>query len=352
MNKKEWMDLFQSVNGRMPSEEEVLAAQKVGVWREDESSAPNPQSQVVEAPTQPEPVAPQKTVTVSSDTTQQQDDTNRRPTNRASFGGVFEAPSSQRVNRPSSIEGPRSHSYTVGASNPADRTSKSIRPIKPKSNIKWSRILMGLIAVFLVIAAVSGGYVGWRYKAADITGTWELTQWNYYDRNSSRWIDAIAQYEDNDYTYVDFITVDKEGKFHEDSYYYVNGYKDQPYLSLISFINDSYRVDRWNKTIEINKSPALFRQQVRRTLENELSGYYDYVESADMNDDIRSLTDVLNFNRTYTVKGDTLTVLTKDINDRTTSKAVYKRLSDKDAAALKKSYRKNRALFEENYHIK
>ncbi|MGT2929059.1 hypothetical protein ACVR1G_02195 [Streptococcus dentasini] len=421
MNQKEWIELFQSVNGRKPTKDELVAAAKAGVIANGKNQQPakdaaakgQKKGAVFSRPPVDEPAwqseqhqqsqtASRKEVSAkakkSTKTTQagqgqmkspsaskqqeayqgessslnQQTSSHRQspqnpkqtvpnasqqaaanpsgqPIRRASFGGVHRAPNTaaqptQPVNA-SSVQ-----AATAQDQQPFRQQGQSVSQAQKKA--KWPKVLAALVALIFLGLAGLGSYAWWRNDSGNIQGTWQLTKWDYYNKEEGSWMNVLKQYEDSDYTYVDFITVDADKSFQEDSYYYDNDYPSRPYLSLGSYLDNAYRVNQWDKKVEIPSSAKAYRQKVSNILKTELKGYYDYLDTANVNDDIDSITDTYDYTRHYKKKDNTLTITTQDKNGRTISKAVYRRLSSSKAKKLTKTFQNIRQKFEKNYHIK
>ncbi|MFC3931398.1 hypothetical protein ACVR0S_02145 [Streptococcus dentapri] len=391
MKKQEWLELFASVNGRWPSPEELKAAMDQGVVTDaaevtngvadreeirtkiekianqnvkEEPKEPifhremamekNQKQEVVSSESEQElsAAAQSQSVADSEKTIEKAGETASQPaaSHRSSFGGVHEvhqAPSqlavaSQEVEQ-SDMTSPSSQGYTF--------SSQSESVSLSKKQARWPKVLGGLVAFLLLLLAGAGGYAWWRYDSGKIEGAWQLTQWSYYNQKDREWVDVLKRYKDRDYTYSDFVTIDENRNFQEDSYFYANDYKNYPYLSLGSYLDDVYQVNQWDKNIKIGQSSQSYERQVTKILKNDLKGYYNSVKTADVNDDIDGIVANYDYSRDYTVKGNRLTIITKDQNGKVISKAVYQRLSDSKARKLKKTFNNVKKKFEDNYNI-
>lgn len=393
MNQQEWIALFESVNGRKPTPDELVAAAKAGViptpkhgkskakeevkqktsvaqterpvfsrpaperdefGRKISSSKPSQAERPKPTQTQSTKEAEPKPKPVSSASSTGQ------TVRRASFGGVHQAPqasvtsASQQVAEPERQVNQEPEATTSGRQTQRgfnQTNQSSVQPVQ-KQKAKWPKVLATLVALFFLALAGAGGYAWWRNDSGNIEGTWELTDWHYYNQKSGKWIDALNQYEKNDYSYTDFVTVDGQKHFQEDSFYFSNDYKSYPNVSLASYLDNIYQVDQWNKEIIIAPSESNYKTQVTKILKQDLKGYYKNNKGTNVNKDISSIIAGYSYSRMYSVQDDELTITTKDKSGRTISKAVYKRLSATKAKDMKKNFKRMQAKFEKNYHIK
>lgn len=380
MNQQEWIELFESVNGRKPTADELVAAAKAGVIpspSREKSVRPEVNNQAEAdkerpvfsrpaperdkfgrklTPPQPSDLERPKPNAVASESPSEQASQTRaqstsqagKAVQRVSFGGVHQAPQDRQVvensNQTQAIPSQSRPEVMAGGSQSTSQTTQ-------KKKSKWPRVLLALVALLFLAFAGAGGYAFWRNNDGNIEGTWQLTEWHYYDQDEDKWVNVLNQYKDKKFHYQDFVIVSKQKRFEEDSYSFSTEARNQPYLPLGSYLNDIYQVNQWDKTIDFRVSNREYKDKVTKLIKSELKGYYSYLNAQETKKYIASIAEGYNYSRSYSVDGDKLTIVTQDKSGRKISEAVYHHLSDAKAESLRSDFKKQKAKFEKNYHI-
>ena len=387
MNQQEWIELFESVNGRKPTADELVAAAKAGVIpspsqektaRQTSDNQPQAsQERPVFSRPAPErdefgrkitPASaseverPKPNNAASSPASSPASQASSKPASpagaavrRATFGGVHQAPRAEVPRTESSPASSQvdSEPTSIPSQVPKTETPKQETPqLGQKKKAKWPKVVLTLAVLLFLAFAGAGGYAFWRNNEGNIEGTWQLSEWHYYDQDSDKWVDVLDQYKEKKFHYQDFVVVNKQKRFEEDSYSFSTNARNQPYLPLGSYLNDIYQVNQWDKTIDFSVSNKEYKDKVTKLVKSDLKGYYSYLNAQETKKYISSIADGYHYSRSYKVKGDKLTIITRDKSGRKISEASYRRLSASKAQSLKSDFKKQKAKFEKNYHIK
>ena len=197
MNQQEWIELFESVNGRKPTADELVAAAKAGVIpspSREKSVRPEVNNQAEAdkerpvfsrpaperdkfgrklTPPQPSDLERPKPNAVASESLSEQASQTRaqstsqagKAVQRASFGGVHQAPQDRQVvensNQTQAIPSQSRPEVMAGGSQSTSQTTQ-------KKKSKWPRVLLALVALLFLAFAGAGGYAFWRNNDGNI----------------------------------------------------------------------------------------------------------------------------------------------------------------------------------------
>lgn len=312
MTKEEWIEFYKSVNGREPSQTEIDAAQASGVFSpkgEDQQTSPNQQAQasqtevspnVVQADPRSENMTHPQAQVQAADLTSSQ-----------AFAGQMQAGIS-------------------GMQTPVNQLPKK------KTNLVWKILALAVIAV-LILGAGGGGFAWWHYKSGDIRGTWEMTDSLYYNKKKKKWESRLKDYTKLNEVYTEVMTIDKDNQIKNISFTVMTSEYDYTFVPYSNKYRSFRHVDQWNRKIETSLSKSDYRKMVSKATYKELS----HTSKSDIEDLIKSsVKNVYDYQESYQVKENRLTISRKDKKGKVVSKITYKKLSKAQANQRKEDFKK------------
>ncbi|MGT2907059.1 hypothetical protein [Streptococcus dentiloxodontae] len=295
MNQNEWLDYFETVNGRKPSPKEFAQAKAAGEFtientKTAETVSKEEQGAVLNSVQNT--AAPQTPTSIN--------------TQLAPNGGVVAQPAAKK---------------------------------KMSKNVKI--VIASIVAFIFLIGACLGGYFWLRYESSKIDeGTWLIQSDQYYDKKKDKMVDSLKETKAYGFKSLDYLTV--KGK--EIKTYSYTDLRTTESVSVMDYeTGNEFTYDAWNQTWSHILSAKEYEKQVNKVLDKTYKGnkYIDKDDIQGYKDDyIDNYKDALKSTYRYTVKGNNLTVSVYDNKNKLVARRIYKKITGDEEDKLLYDYDK------------
>ena len=296
MNQKEWIDYFETINGRKPRPKEMQQAMLNGDFVDESGSlSPLKQEEVLPLPSK----------------------IGETPENQAE---VSEVNDSQQV-------------PTV---------------LGEKKSKRFKIIVAAIIAVF-VLPLPGAGYCLWRYQSGTIpNGTYQLISYRQYDKDEGKLVDApeVVIYEDYGMELLDFVTVNGN-QLKQYSYLVSGSFKIVDYLDYKT--GNDLIVNPWTKTLRPTWTATEYEDLVGDLVEEnyERQDVSSKEVRAIKDSAVEEYKDSLKTSYSYRIQGNRLTLTIRNRKGELISERRFKRLSKDETKKLNYDYEKGKRAYEE-----